>query len=209
MKQAGLDRPAWGGRRRGAGRKPSGAKAKLPHSARQRFRASQPVHFTLRMAERVGNLRSERSFSVIHGALADTARRRDFRVAHYSIQGNHLHCIAEADGPRSLSNGVRALAIRVAHRLNRMMRTSGPVFEDRFHAHVLRTPAEVSNALRYVRDNHRIHLRRSGVPALHTGRADPFSSDAARAPRGAQLELWGDGGTREPTTWLLRTARQR
>ncbi len=200
MKQHTLNLRTWGGRRRGAGRKPSGAKAQLPHSARQRFRASQPVHFTLRMADRVWNLRSERSFSVIHGALADTARRRDFRVVHYSIQGNHLHGIAEADGPRSLSNGVRALSIRVARRLNRMMRTWGPVFEDRFHAHVLRTPGEVRNAVRYVLDNRRIHMRRSGVPVLDGGGPDRFSSDAASTPRGAQLELWGDAGTREPTT---------
>jgi len=177
MEQRTLDLRTWGGRRRGAGRKLSGAKPKLPHTARESFRRPQPVHVTLRMTDRVWNLRSERSFSVIRGALADTARRPDFRVGHFSIQGEHVHLVAEADRPQSLSNGVRALAIRLSSRLNRMMGTSGAVFEDRFHSHVLRTPAEVRNALRYVRDNHANHMRRAGV-AVRDGRQRPSGGEA-------------------------------
>lgn len=206
VKQQSLALRTWGGRRRGAGRKPAGQEARLSHTARQPFGGTRPVHVTLRLLDRVWNLRSERSFSVIHGALADTVRRRDFRVVHFSIQGEHLHLIVEADGPESLSNGVRALAIRLSRRLNKMMGTAGPVFEDRFHAHVLRTPTEVRNALRYVLDNHRNHMRRSGVPVAEGDSPDPFSSQAARTPRGGQLELWGNGATRDAQGWLLRKA---
>jgi hypothetical protein len=38
------------------------------------------------------------------------------------------------------------------------------VFADRYHSHVLRSPREVANAIRYVLDNHRQHARES-LPA--------------------------------------------
>lgn len=164
------------------------------------------MHVSLRLADHVWNLRSERSFVIIHEALAGVRRRPDFRVVHFSIQENHLHLIVEAGGPRALGNGMRALSIRIARSLNTMMGRTGPVFEDRFHAHVLRTPTEVRNALRYVLENHVNHRARLGLPAAR-GRQDEFSSAVAKAPRGGQMVLWVEGVAREAGTWLLRQAR--
>jgi REP element-mobilizing transposase RayT len=197
----------WGGRRRGAGRKTDRARRAIPHRPREDFRAYQPVHVTLRMAAWVWNLRSERSFSVIHGALEEQRRRSDVRAIEFSIQGNHLHLIVEVDGPRALANGMRALAIRLARRLNRMMGRRGPVLEDRYHAHVLRTPAEVRNALRYVRGNHASHAARWGEEVSPRW-VDPYSSQRVRAPRSAQASLWAEPVTRRPETWLLRKAAE-
>jgi REP element-mobilizing transposase RayT len=104
----------------------------------------------MRIAEHVWNLRSERSFRIIDAALQAVCARRDLRVVHFSVLGNHLHLIVEADHTRALSNGMRALSIRLALRLNAMMGRSGPVFSGRYHSQVLRTPAEVRNAVRYV-----------------------------------------------------------
>jgi REP element-mobilizing transposase RayT len=157
------------------------------------------------MAERVWNLRSERSYAVIHGVLGAAARRTDFRVVHFSIQGNHLHLIVEASGTPALSSGMRGLGIRLARRLNRMMGRSGPVFEDRYHAHVLRTPAEARNALRYVLDNFASHAARRGEPA-RKGWVDSFSSAKVKAPRTAQGELFAEPVTKAARTWLLRGA---
>lgn len=145
-----LDLRTWGGRRRGAGRKPARERAGDPHAARAEVRRYQPVHVTFRVADHVWNLRSERSYRVIDAALRGAQRVSGLRVVHFSVQGNHLHLIVEADGTRAFVSGVRALSIRLALGLNRMMGRVGPVFADRFHAHVLRTPAEVRNAVRYV-----------------------------------------------------------
>ena len=172
----------WGGARRGSGPKGERARRALPHRSRDSFSASQPVHVTLRMAAHVWNLRSQRSFAVIHGALDGVRARPDFRVVHFSILGNHVHLIAEADGARALANGVRALSIRLARRLNAMMGRSGPVFEDRYHVHVLRTPAEVRNALRYVLGNYAGHSVAWGENVSRAW-VDPYSSATARAPR--------------------------
>jgi REP element-mobilizing transposase RayT len=136
--QQSLDLKTWGGKRRGAGRKPGHARRSIPHAAREHVSRHQPVHVTLQVAEPVWNLRSERSYRIIDAALRATRRRPDFRVVHFSIQGNHIHVIVEADGTRSFALGVRALSIRLARGLNVMMGRRGPVFADRYHAHVLR-----------------------------------------------------------------------
>jgi len=64
---------------------------------------------------------------------------------------------------------VQGLAIRVARAINRVLRRRGRGWDGRYHAHVLRTPREVRNALVYVLNNFRKHLR--GATGL-----DPRSS---------------------------------
>jgi REP element-mobilizing transposase RayT len=195
----------WGGRRHGAGRRSAQERARIPHVGREAVRAYQPVHVTLRMADHVWNLRSERSYAVIHRALEAARRRPDARVVHFSVQGNHVHLIVEAEGSRALANAVRALSIRLARGLNRMMGRSGSVFADRYHAHVLRTPAEVRNALRYVVGNFASHAARRGKPP-RSGWVDPFSSASVKAPRTAQRVLFAEAVTRPAGTWLGRSA---
>jgi REP element-mobilizing transposase RayT len=202
-KQHSFDFPTRGGRREKAGRKTDRPRRAIPHRPREEFRPYQPVHVTFRMAEWVWNLRSERSFCAIHGALDELRRRSDVRAIEFSIQGNHVHLVVEADGPRALANGMRAFAIRLARRLNRMMGRSGPVLEDRYHAHVLRTPAEVRNALRYVRGNFASHAARRGEQVSPRW-VDPYTSQVVRAPRNPQAALWAERVTSRPETWLLR-----
>jgi REP element-mobilizing transposase RayT len=160
------------------------------------------------MAPDVWNLRSERSFTVIHGALDGVRARPGFRVVHFAILGNHVHAICEADGPRALANGVRALSIRLARRLNRAMGRSGPVLEDRYHARVLRTPAEVDNVVQYVLGNHRRHARAWGEK-ISARWVDPYTSERPRSPQLGQLSLWEIPVTRRAGTWLLRRAGRR
>jgi REP element-mobilizing transposase RayT len=163
---------------------------------------------SVRLADRVWNLRSERSYAIVHRALDAVRRRPGFRVVQFSIQENHAHFIVEADGPGRLASGMRALSIRLARGLNAMMGTRGRVVEDRFHAHVLRTPTEVRNAVRYVAENHANHRERLGLGARRD-RADPYSSAVAKVPLGGQLELWGQGVVSAARTWLMRGGRVR
>jgi hypothetical protein len=65
----------------------------------------------------------------------------------------------EADEPPRFERGVRGLAIRVAKAVNRALGRRGRVWADRYHAHLLRTPREVRNALVYVLNNFRKHVR--------------------------------------------------
>ncbi len=204
-KQESLDLRTWGGKRCGAGRKSARERAPVPHTERDPVSRHHPVHVTLRMADHVWNLRSERSFRIIDGAFRAARRRPGFRIVHFSVLGNHVHMIVEADGTPTLTNAVRAVSIRLARRLNAMMGRRGPVFEDRYHAHVLRTPAEVRNAIRYVLGNFANHAARRGE-RFGARWVDPFSSAAVKMPLEAQRSLFAEPATSAAETWLLRKA---
>jgi REP element-mobilizing transposase RayT len=157
-----------------------------------------PVHVTLRARPHVWSFRTVRAYTIFADALRGVAARPGFGVVHFSALSNHIHLITEAESGRDLANGMRALTGRLAKGLNRLMRTSGAVFVDRFHAHVLRTPREAQNAVAYVLGNFASHLRRAGAPAPDA--RDPYSSAA---------ELCADGlppPVVAARTWLLQGA---
>ena len=189
--QAELPLPTRGGRRPGAGRKPKGDAPSRPHAARPALSRHHPVHVTIRMRPHVWSLRSQRGMSVVESALLAAAERAGFGVTHFSVQGNHVHLVVEAGSGRALTSGMKALAIRLAKGMNRLMGRRGPVLEDRYHAHVLRTPAEVRRALAYVAGNFANHARRRGEE-VQDGVADRYSS-------GARPDLIDP-----PRSWLLR-----
>lgn len=175
--QLGLRLRTHGGARKGAGRRPKNGKPGVPHAARPRLTGREPVHVTLRVRDHVWNLRSRRAFHFFEHALAGVRHRAaEFRVVHFSVQGNHLHLIIESTHRAALSNGMNALAARLANGLNRLMGRTGRVFLDRFHSHVLRTPREVRNAMTYAVGNFASHARRRGEEPS-TG-ADRYSSAA-------------------------------
>ena len=162
----------------------------------------------MRVADHVWNLRSRRSFRVFDSAMRGARKHRGFRVVHFSVQGNHLHLIVEASGARAFALGVRGLLVRLARGLNRMMGRKGPVFEDRYDAHVLRTPAEVRNAIRYVLGNFDSHAARRGERVSTRPWIDPFSSISGKQPRTEQPSLFPEPATSDASGWLLRNAER-
>jgi hypothetical protein len=112
----------------------------------------------------------------------------------------------EASSPAALSNGMNALAARLARGLNQLMGTRGKVFPDRYHAHVLRTPREVRSAIAYALENLASHACRRGEDVA--ARAGRFTSaGAARlatAPRPGSWPAWPAAATSPARTWLLR-----
>ena len=194
MTQLEIQPRTWGGRREGAGRKrlPPG-KRRVSHLARERFEKPTPAHVTMRVADRVWNLRSGRAFRRIRYCFRVALGRFGLRLIEFSVQGNHLHLIVEADDTLSLSRGMQGLSIRLAKSLNAMMKRSGRVFADHYHARLLRTPTELVRAIAYVLDNAARHYGPS---------ADPFSSQALRIE--VRLEILA-----EPSTWLVRTGWRR
>ena len=150
----------------------------VSHGPRPKLSPRHPVHVTLRLLRSVGSLRSDRAFHVVLRAFASSAARFCMRLIHYSVQGNHIHLIVEAAGKLSLTKGMQGLAIRIAKRLNKLLGRNGHVFSDRYHEHILATPAEVRNALAYVLNNARRHARQLGK-TLPGAWLDPCSSSRA------------------------------
>ncbi len=167
----------WGGRREGAGRKPAGKRAGVPHAPRARIRRTTPVHVTLRMAPHVYNLRTRKSFRVVQEALIAASNHLDMKILEFSVQGDHVHLLAETRDDAALSRAMKGLSVRLARGLNKMMGTRGSVLGDRYHAHVLRTPTEVVRAREYIKACYRKHATERGH-TLPAGFVDPYSSAA-------------------------------
>jgi REP element-mobilizing transposase RayT len=115
-----------------------------------------------------------------------------FRVIDWSIQGDHLHLIVEADNTVALSRGMQGLSIRIARGLNRALGRKGKVFADRYHVRVLTTPREVRNARAYVMLNARRHAAQRGRRLVHR-EVDIYSSWA-----------WFDGWKDCPKSWIRK-----
>lgn len=190
----------WGGRRPGAGRKPKGPKAMLPHRPRPDFAGRYPVHVTLEVRRDVGNLRTKNRFAVVRRAFCAACLGDGFRITDWSVQRDHIHLIVEARGSQVLARGIKGFSIRVAKGLNALLGRKGAVFADRYHAHILRTPKEVRHALCYVMLNARHH----GV-ALPRHAPDPCSSwDTFDGWRGLEVPSAPSSppATAPPKTWL-------
>jgi REP element-mobilizing transposase RayT len=174
-----------GGKRRGAGRKPKGAKALVSHAPRPSFNRPTPAHVTLKVRGDVPNLRSSRRFAIIRHCFAKSRGLHGLRLVHFSVLDNHLHLVVEADCTRSLSRGMNGLCTRLARQLNALLKRRGKLFADHYHSRLLRSPTEVTRAIRYILGNAARHYEERGV--------DPFSS-AASGARPALAEAVG---------WLL------
>ena len=195
-KQMQLHLPTWGGRRKRKRRRREAEKRKLrkvPHRKRPALSPRYPVHVTWRVLPHVWNLRARRCFVPILRCFTRGRDRFGFRLVHFSVQGNHLHLLVEANDEKALARGMQGLGVRIAKALNRVMRRKGTVFADHYHARILRSPAQVANALAYVLMNFQHHFPEE-ARRPRTIR-DPFSS------------AWREPGVDPPVvparTWLL------
>lgn len=201
-----------GGRRKNAGRKPKGKVAGVSHARRETLASRYPVHVTLRVGKGLPRLRTKRVFSVLREALRAGSDRFGFRLCQYSVQTNHLHMIVEAKDREALTRGMRGLVIRVAKALNRLWQRRGRVFPDRYHDRILRTPREVRNALAYVMNNARRHVRNLRYLIDNFASSLWFDGwrdrEAKHAVRDA-LEWECERPTATARTWLLRKGWRR
>jgi putative transposase len=185
---------SWGGKRKGAGRKPTGERALVSRDKRPALGGRHPVHVTMRVRPEIPSLR------VLNGcvrrALFGGAKKPGFRLIHFSIQSTHLHLIVEAETAVHLSRGMQGLALRISKAVNKAMSGRiGRVFSDRYHEHILASPSETRAALRYVLENHRKHRQEAGHPV-----ARGFIDDHSSAPYFLGLE---QNPLPIPKFWLL------
>jgi REP element-mobilizing transposase RayT len=169
-----------GGKRRGAGRKPTGSRAGVRHGARKAFDAQHPLHVVIRVVPEVGSMRRGKMYKAIRKATITAAVRGRFRIVHLSVQRTHVHMLVEAEDKQALGRGMQGFQISAARNINsalavRGRRRCGKVFADRYHASVIASPTQARNALAYTLNNFRKHGEdRVGVAS--TWLVDPFSS---------------------------------
>ncbi|HEY0993232.1 MAG TPA: transposase [Kofleriaceae bacterium] len=207
-----------GGKRKGSGRKPKGARAGSPHKRRPAIRPDQPLHVVLRVVAQVGNMRRRSLYKAMRDATITAGLRERFRIVHISLQRNHVHMLVEASNKLALARGMQGFQISAARHINtalgvdRYRRRRGPVFADRYHLEVITSPTQAHRTLSYVLNNWRKHREdRDGLAS--TWLVDPFSSGIS-FPGWKELDdkavMWPvrDGYdplfVRRPASWLLR-----
>jgi putative transposase len=215
-KLPGLAKTRTGARR---GPKP-GPRGLVRHRAREASSPLHPLHVVMRSKFR--SLRTQFVFPTLRKALADATRARaDFRITQFSVQGDHVHLLVEADSKQALSRGMQGLAIRVARRVNRLVSRSGKLWADRFFSRALSSPRAVRNALAYVLNNFRKH-RTAGEAKIDAYSSAPYfagfrelrGKPAWDLPRSRRLPLTPQGvpppafdddvPILEARTWLAR-----
>jgi putative transposase len=196
-----------GGARPGAGRKPKiPGRPGVDHRERAPLAKRFPVHVTLKLRSGLPRLRSRREYAALRAAFAAGCARNlagTFRLCHYAVLNDHLHLLCEAESRTALSRGLQGLLIRIAKALNKLWSRRGSVFADRYHDHILKSPREVRNALRYLFGNGKKHAaegrevrvprpstrsprrRGSRLPRTHHGRR--HRGDRAAGDRRAHL----------------------
>ena len=204
----------WGGRRKSAGRPRLAPRPRVPHTRRPKLASRFPVHVTVRLRAGLPRLRGFELAKVLRRAFVHGCDAGVFRICQFSVQGNHIHLVCEARDKTALSRGVQGFKVRVARGLNRHWGRNGTVFDDRYHAEIMKTPRHVRNTLLYVLHNGARHGEK--LPRWASG-IDPFSSawyfDGWRDTR------WRNGlspppnedspPVAQPHTWLLATGWRR
>jgi hypothetical protein len=117
----------------------------------------------------------------------------------------HVHLILEAEGRDALWAGVRGLMVRIARRVNRLLRRRGRFWADRWHGRDLESPRQVRNALVYVLQNHKKHSRSAALDPLSSAAA--FDGFASALP--ATFRSIGPPCVAAAKTWLLRVGWRR
>ena len=205
-----------GGKRRGAGRKPKGARSGESHAARPDFKPYHPLHVVMRVAPAVGSLRRRKMYQALREATITAAMRERFRIVHVSLQRTHVHMLVEANHKAALARGVQGFLISAARNINTVLgdgkrRRRGKVFVDRYHVEVITTPTQARHTLSYVLSNWRKHGEdREGIAT--TWLVDPFSTGIL-FPDWAELQdkvlMWPIRETYDPMivfrprSWLL------
>lgn len=170
-----------------------------------------PVHVTVRVRSDVTRLRRFELCSTLRRAFVYGCIKDQFRICQFSIQGNHIHLICEAQDNEALARGMQGWSVRVARGLNGHLGRNGTVFADRYHVEILRNPTQTRHALCYVLQNGRRH---SEIIDDRWGGMDPFSS--AWWFDGWKDDSWRVGlrppevrTVAEPESWLLKVGWKR
>ncbi len=179
------------------------------------------MHITVKARKGLPSFRSQR----IHNMMLKVLRNQiyvmrkytqAFKVAHFSIQTNHIHIMIEANDTKTLRSGVSGLVIAFARQLAKLLgRKKCKVWAERFHSRELHAPRDVRNVLSYIFQNYKHHEITHG-----TGIVDRYSSarwfdgwyqevlitipiDESAYMRGPPAWIPSTAG--QPRTWLLGT----
>jgi REP element-mobilizing transposase RayT len=152
------------------------------HTPRAEVNPRHPQHVTLTVLDDISHLRSLDMYAAVKRALRVAGAWPGFRIVHFSVQGNHIHLLVEAENKDALAQGMQSFEISLGKRINAVMtrkrrqKRKGQVFADRYHVNAISSVRGARNALCYILNNWRHHPRSARGPLLVDGKLDPYSS---------------------------------
>jgi REP element-mobilizing transposase RayT len=146
---------------KGAGRPKGRAKHYIPHLKREKIPNKTPVHVTIKINQAYKNLRNKTFLKMVKLAIKK-ARLKGIKVIHFTVQFDHIHLFLEPKNNPELTQGMRSLICSLAERVRRSrgLKKLNQFVKERYHLHILRTPQEVKNAVRYILGN---TIKHSGI----------------------------------------------
>ena len=133
---------------------------------RAHIRKPTPLHLTIKL------IRADIQNKIILKALRRAimrARLQGMEIIHYSLEHDHVHLYAEARDNGTLAQGMKALGVTLAKRINGYFKSKGSCYKTRYHLRILKSASEVKNVLNYILKNGIKHKRTKNV-------VDPYNS---------------------------------
>ena len=164
----------WGGRRAGAGRKPSGKNAGVSHTPR--VHASRyPALVTMRTEADVPSLKDKARRKVVEAALeasfTTSPHAGVVRVLAFAVDKDGLRLLVEAKDADAIATAMRVVGISVARQVNGQVGRAGKFWKDRYATKDLTTDADA----------------RAAVATMETSAKDATWLAAARTTVGAAV----------------------
>ncbi|MHB9294760.1 hypothetical protein PilKf_00487 [Pillotina sp. SPG140] len=85
--------------------------------------------------------------------IAEAHRKYGFKLWNFCIMDNHIHFLITPDKDVSLSMIMKWIKMVFAIRWNKMHKTTGHVWGDRFHARVIENREDFLRVFRYINQN--------------------------------------------------------
>ena len=128
----------------------------IRHRKREEIKRARPLHLTIKLN------RAQMQNKMILKHLKHSIKRgrlKGLRIIHFSLQNDHVHLYAESESNLILTQGMKALGVSFAKRINKHFKTKGQVYKTRFHLRVLRSASEAKNVINYILKNGVKHNR--------------------------------------------------
>ncbi len=152
---------------KGAGR-PALHDKGIRHCERERINKPTSLHLTIKVRDNKADIKNKSLLKALHHAIK-RARLKNLKVLHYSLEYNHIHLLVEASSNGIIHQGMQALGISLAKKINAIKRLKGTVYKHRYHLRKLTSLRELKNVLYYIFNNGIHHSRTSSM-------LDPYNS---------------------------------
>lgn len=136
---------------KGAGRKPIHDKG-IRHIEREDLKKNTALHLTIKIVKEKAAIKNKSVLKALHHAIKK-ARHKGLQVIHYTLEYDHIHLLVEASDKHTLGKGMQSLGISFSKGINKIKKSAGIVFKNRYHSRKLQSLQEIKNVLHYILGN--------------------------------------------------------